>query len=73
MTPERAEMDVSAYNYAVFPPDDDVDAFAGFANHLRVGANAPDPVLIELEQGGEVRLSEFTSRGLTVVEFGSLT
>ncbi len=66
-------MDADAYNYAVFPPDDDVDAFAGFANHLRVGENAPDPELIELEHGDEVRLSQVTSRGLTVVEFGSLT
>ncbi len=66
-------MDADAYNYAVFPPDDDVDAFAGFANHLRVGENAPDPVLIKLEHGDEVRLSQVTSRGLTIVEFGSLT
>jgi len=66
-------MDADAYNYAVFPPDDDVDAFAGFGSHLPVGVNAPDPELIGLEHGDDVRLSEFTSRGLTVVEFGSLT
>lgn len=66
-------MDAETYNYTIFPPEDDVDAFAGFANHLRVGSQAPDPALTDLEHGGEVRLSQFTQRGLTVVEFGSFT
>lgn len=66
-------MNTNEYNYATFPPDDDVDAFAGFATHMRVGATAPDPVLIDLARGDEVRLSQFTRRGLTVVEFGSFT
>ncbi len=66
-------MDSDDYNYATFPPDDDVYAFAGFATHLRVGSTAPDPVLVDLDGGGEVRLSQFTRRGLTVVEFGSFT
>jgi hypothetical protein len=61
------------YNYAIFPPADDVEAFDGFADHLRVGERAPDPVLVDLETGQETRLSEYTRRGPTVVEFGSLT
>ncbi len=61
------------YNYATFPPEDDVDAFAGFAEHLKVGEPAPDPALLDLDSGQESRLSAYTRRGLTVVEFGSLT
>ncbi len=38
-------MDANAYNYAVFPPDDDVEAFAGFGSHRPVSVNAPDPEL----------------------------
>lgn len=64
---------MAGYNYAVFPPDDDVDAFANFQGHLRAGQRAPDPELEELESRRKVRLSEFSRRGLTVVEFGSLT
>jgi hypothetical protein len=60
-------------NYAIFPPEDDVEAFAGFAQYLRVGERAPDPVLVDLESGQKIRLSGFTRRGPTVVEFGSLT
>ncbi len=63
----------AGYNYAVFPPDDDVEAFANFPNHLKAGQRAPDPDLLDLEHRAPVRLSDFTRQGLTVVEFGSLT
>lgn len=61
------------YNYAVFPPDDDVDAFRDFAHHLKVGETAPDPALINLDDAQATRLSAFADQGLTIVEFGSLT
>jgi hypothetical protein len=62
-----------AYNYPTFPPEDDAEAFERFPEHLRVGSEAPDPSLVDLETGRRVRLAEITARGLTVVEFGSLT
>lgn len=61
------------YNYAVFPPDDDVEAFRDFAEHLKVGETAPDPELTRLDDCQPTRLSAFTDQGLTSVEFGSLT
>ena len=67
------DMDADSYNYAVFPAEDDVEVFARFGEHLKVGQRAPDVELIDLESGEPVRLSAFTSRGLTIVEFGSLT
>ncbi len=66
-------MDPDTYNYAVFPAEDDVEVFARFAEHLKVGQRAPDVELIDLESSQPVRLSSFTTSGLTVVEFGSLT
>lgn len=63
----------SAYNYAEFPPDDDVGAFRDFPNHLKVGETAPDPELTNLDDRQSTRLSAFTDLGLTIVEFGSLT
>ncbi len=66
-------MDTETYNYAVFPAEDDVEVFARFGEHLKVGQRAPDFELIDLASGELVRLSSFTSRGLTVFEFGSLT
>ena len=66
-------MDVGAYNYATFPPEDDAESFERFQEHLHVGSTAPDPTLTDLESGRPVRLGEITARGLTVVEFGSLT
>jgi hypothetical protein len=61
------------YNYAVFPPEDDVDAFAHFMEFLKVGQPAPDPELTELATGERVRLSSVTRQGMTIIEFGSLT
>jgi len=61
------------YNYAVFPPEDDVDAFAHFMEFLKVGQRAPDPELTELATGEQVHLSAITRQGITVIEFGSLT
>lgn len=66
-------VDARAYNYAVFPPDDDVEHFARFAEHLKAGERAPDPPLVDLETLDETRLSASTREGLTIVEFGSLT
>ncbi len=70
---EEGEMDPVAYNYAVFPPEDDVEAFGRFMEYLKVGQKALDPELTDLDSGERVRLSDFTSQGMTVIEFGSLT
>jgi hypothetical protein len=67
------DMNASSYNYAVFPPEDDVEAFARFTEFLKVGHHAPDPELTELDSGERIRLSERTRQGMTIVEFGSLT
>ncbi len=61
-----------AYNYAVFPPEDDVHFFGSFAEHLKVGDPAPDFDATLLD-GGHGRLSEYTARGMVVLEFGSFT
>ncbi len=61
-----------AYNYAVFPPEDDVHFFGSFAKHLKVGDPAPDFEATLLD-GGQGRLSEYTARGMVVLEFGSFT
>ncbi len=66
-------MTATEYNYASFPPDDDVDAFRDFPRHLPAGDIAPDPELTRLDDEQSTRLSAYTDRGLTVVEFGSLT
>jgi hypothetical protein len=62
-----------AYNYPVFPPENDVEAFAHFMEFLKVGQRAPDPELTELDTGDPIRLSSLTSQAMTIVEFGSLT
>ena len=62
------------YNYAIFPPDDDVDFFAGFAEHLKPGDHAPDGQLHDLGSGGLIRLSDISrDAALTVIELGSFT
>ncbi len=60
------------YNYAVFPPEDDVTFFANFAEHLRVGDSAPDFAATLLD-GRPTRLSEYTAQGMVVLELGSFT
>jgi len=66
-------MTATAYNYKIFPPDGDVEAFSNFSSYLKVGNTAPDPELVDLATGGAARLSDYSAQGLTVVEFGSLT
>lgn len=66
-------MIASDYNYEIFPPEDDVEAFVGFASHLRVGETASDPELFDLVTRQTARLSDYSKKGLTVVELGSLT
>ncbi|HVX29678.1 MAG TPA: hypothetical protein VHA53_04295 [Nitrolancea sp.] len=61
------------YNYAIFPPEDDVDAFAHFMEFLKVGQIAPDPELYPLDTSEPVRLRSVTQTGMTIIEFGSLT
>ena len=62
----------AAYNYAVFPPEGDPDHFRGFPALLPVGSKAPDFTATLLD-GDTVRLSDYTRRGPTVIEFGSIT
>jgi len=66
-------MNVDTYNYPVFPPEDDVEAFARFGEHLKVGQRAPDVELVDLDSGEPVQLSTLFGHGLTIIEFGSLT
>jgi hypothetical protein len=66
-------MTADSYNYSVFPPENDVEAFAHFMEFLKVGQRAPDPELTDLDTGQPTRLSSITRQGMTVVEFGSLT
>ena len=60
------------YKYAVFPPEDDVTFFGSFAEHLKVGEPAPDFAATLLD-GWPTRLSEYTARGMVVLELGSFT
>ncbi len=60
------------YNYAVFPPEDDVHFFGNFAQHLKVGEHAPDFAATLLD-GRQTRLSEYTASGMVVLELGSFT
>lgn len=66
-------MTTDAYNYPVFPPENDVEAFAHFMEFLKVGQPAPDLELTDLDSGQPIRLSSLTRQGMTIVEFGSLT
>jgi hypothetical protein len=73
---QDARAGAAAYNYAVFPPASDRNHFADFADHLKVGAEAPDGELVRLGPGDDterVRLSDYWRDGNLVVEFGSVT
>ena len=61
------------YNYSSFPVESDIEDFQAFPSVMRVGERAADPALTDLDSGETVRLSDVTKRGMTVVEFGSLT
>ena len=50
-------MKAHAYNYSVFPPDDDVEAFAAWGEFLKAGHRAPYPHLLDLDSGDMVRLT----------------
>jgi hypothetical protein len=64
--------EIAAYNYAVFAPTGDVDNFRQFPTVLPVGSKAPDFMATRLDDT-QVRLSDYTRRGPTVIEFGSIT
>ena len=76
MTETQSRVDqaeaVAAYNYAVFPPPGDANHFRRFPTILQVGSKAPDFAATLLD-GRTVHLSEYTRRGPTVIEFGSIT
>ncbi len=69
--------DPQGYNYAVFPPTSDRGHFAGFPEHLKVGAEAPDgvltPLLADGSGGAPVRLGDLWRETNLVLEFGSAT
>jgi hypothetical protein len=64
---------MDTYNYPSFGAGNDVEEFLAFPDIVKVGTRAPDPELVDLETCETVRLSDYTKRGITVVEFGSLT
>src|SRR5262249_14005931 len=70
---QRSTSKSHGYNFSVFPPNDDCEAFAVWPEFLKAGHRAPDPQLLDLNSGAMVRLTEVTRDGLTVVELGSLT
>jgi hypothetical protein len=61
------------YNYTNFPVAEDVADFQAFPSVLRVGERAPDPELTDLSTSELISLSDITRKGMTIVEFGSLT
>jgi hypothetical protein len=63
---------IAAYNYASFLPDGHGEEFRCFPSILPVGSKAPDFTATLLD-GRQVRLSDYTRRGPTVIEFGSIT
>ena len=64
--------EAAAYNYAVFPPPNGAEDFRRFPSILPVGSKAPDFTATLLD-GTQMRLSDYTRRGPTVIEFGSIT
>lgn len=61
------------YNYRSFPLDMDREDFERFPEVTHAGAKAPDGELIDSHDGSRVKLSEFWSASVTVLEFGSIT
>jgi hypothetical protein len=62
------------YNYAVFNLQAEIPKFTEFPNHpLHAGSQAPDFPLEDLDSGKVVRLKDFWTDGLVVLEFGSYT
>jgi hypothetical protein len=62
------------YNYAVFNLQAEMPKFTEFQDHpLRAGKQAPDFPLEHLETGRVVRLKDFWTDGLVIIEFGSYT
>jgi len=64
---------MAEYNYKHFPLDGDMQDFVSFPDATRVGTKAPDGVLIDAKDGGDVALGDVYRKGVTVVEFGSYT
>lgn len=64
---------MAEYNYKNFPLDADMKDFEEFPNGPRVGTKAPDGVVLDASDGSEVRLGELYRKGVSVIEFGSLT
>jgi hypothetical protein len=63
----------ATYNSAAFPVESDVEDFERFPEIVKVGTHAPETVLTDLGSGEQVNLRDVTRRGLTILEFGSLT
>lgn len=64
---------MAEYNYKTFPLDGEMEDFIQFPNIARVGTKAPAGVVLDAKSGDEVRLDELYKKGLSVIEFGSLT
>jgi hypothetical protein len=64
---------MSTYNYPSFPRNMDNEDFGRFPEVAHVGDKAPDGELIDSRDESRVRLSDFWSDSVTVLEFGSIT
>lgn len=68
---DNRDLEVSAYNYAVFRGDaEDFDAFMGTPH---VGERSPDAALTDLASGQSVRLADLWRANHLILEFGSFT
>jgi hypothetical protein len=63
------QIEIERYNYSDFVGSD----FLPFRTHLPVGSSAPDFEAKLLENGEQVKLSEYWKNGDVLIEFGSLT
>lgn len=64
---------MSIYNYTSFPLDADMQDFERFPEGPRVGTKAPDGTLFDAKDESRVQLVDRFRKGVTVIEFGSLT